>query len=103
MHSLVAVLHQFAGLPSQTPPSVPDGGGAASLPQQVVSGLNTLVAWVKYGGYGVTVMGLVGAAAAMAISHRSGNSLGEHGKGVFLAIAAAILIGSAASIVGTFA
>jgi hypothetical protein len=100
MHSLVALMQHLAGFPAQT---VPTGNGGAALPSDVVDKLNTLLAWFKYGGFAGTIMGLIGAAVAMAISHRSGGGLGEHTRGIALAILAAIIIGASATIVGTFA
>ena len=100
MHTLVALSQHFTGLPAQT---VPTGNGGAALPSDVVAKLNTLLAWFKYGGFGGTIMGLIGAAVAMAVSHRSGGGLGEHARGVTLAIVATIIIGASATIVGAFA
>jgi hypothetical protein len=100
MHSLVALTQHLAGFPSQT---VPTGNGGAALPSDVVDKLNTLLAWFKYGGFAGTIMGLIGAAVAMAISHRGGGGLGEHTRGITLALLATIIIGASATIIGTFA
>lgn len=101
MHSLVALSQHLAGLRAQ---AIPTGDGGAALPADVVAKLNTLLAWFKYGGFGGTIMGLIGAAVAMAISHRSGGGgLGEHTRGITLAILATIIIGASATIVGAFA
>jgi len=99
MHPLAALLPALSHLGAQVAPT---GGGGAAVPPNVVAGLNTLIDWAKYIGYGVTILGVIGAGAAMAVAHHRG-TVGEHAGKLITAIGAAIAIGAAVSIVGVLA
>ena len=94
MHPFAALV-ALATLPAQVAPT---GGGGAAPPSNLVSGLNTLIGWAKYVGYGATMIGVIGAAVAMAVAHNRG-TIGEHAGKLITAIGAAIVIGAAIDIV----
>jgi hypothetical protein len=109
MHPFVLIAHHLIALGRQVPPSpapgggvAPNGAGGASLPASMTSGINTLIGWVKYIGYGASAMGLIAAAATMAIAHNRG-TIGEHGGKLVFAIGAIIVIAASLDIVGVLA
>jgi hypothetical protein len=95
MHPIAAVL---LALPAQVAPS----GGAGTAPPGMAAGINTILQWAKYIGYGIAMLGLIAAAAQMAIGHRQGGA-GEHGTKVLASAAAAIIIGASIAIITALA
>lgn len=99
MHLLAALPARLASFATQVAPS---GSGGAAPPANLVSGLNTLIGWAKYVGYGATIIGVIGAAVAMAVAHHRG-TIGEHAGKLITAIAAAVVIGAAIDVVAVLA
>ncbi|GAA2052096.1 hypothetical protein [Nocardiopsis rhodophaea] len=77
--------------------AVPDPG-AGSAPEGVASGVETILAWVKWVSLGVCVLGLMVAGATMAIQSRRGEG-GEHMSKIGMVLAGVIVISAATSLV----
>jgi hypothetical protein len=75
---------------------VPDPGQGKAPPGSAK--LLLLLQWVAYVGYAVCVMGVIVAAAGMAVQHRHGTA-GENGSRLGWVLAGALLIGAAAALV----
>jgi hypothetical protein len=99
MQRYEALTARLAGLAAQVSPG---GGGGVGIPPKVAAGLNTLIDWAKYVGYGACIIGIIAAAVTMAIAHQRG-SIGEHAGRVVTAIGAVIIIGAAVSLVAALA
>jgi hypothetical protein len=81
---------------------VAPAGGAGTAPPGMAAGINTILQWSQYLGYGVAMLGLVAAGAMMAVSHSRG-TVGEHGAKIATAVGSAIVIGSATGIISALA
>jgi hypothetical protein len=92
---LVTVALAYA---SQVAPS----GGAGTAPPGMSTGINTILQWSQYIGYGVSMLGLIAAGAMMAVSHSRG-TVGEHGAKIATSVGAAIVIGSATGLISALA
>jgi hypothetical protein len=99
MHPIAALATSLLALGRQTSPT---GSGGATLPPSMTQGINTIIGWVKYVGYGTTAIGLIAAAATMAIAHHRG-TIGEHGGKLMFAIGGTIVIAAAMDIIGVLA
>ena len=83
---------------SQVAPS----GGAGAAPPGMSAGINTILQWAQYLGYGVSMLGLIAAGAMMAVAHNRG-TVGEHGAKIATAVGSAIVIGSATGLISALA
>ncbi|MGI8412370.1 MAG: hypothetical protein ACR2LV_05460 [Solirubrobacteraceae bacterium] len=90
LHTLTAgMLHVFAVLdPGQG--LAPPGSAKAT----------TIVKWMAWGTFGVCVLGVLLAAAKMAIAHQRGGGHGEHGASLAWVLMAAVVAGSASALIG---
>src|SRR4051794_17982699 len=99
-HLNLAVLQLLAAAPTATPSGIIDPGRGAAPPG--AEKLTTLLQWAAYVGYAVAVLGVIIAAATMAIQHRHGTA-GDNGARLGWVLAGALLIGSASALVGAMA
>lgn len=75
---------------------VPNPGRGQAPPG--ADNLLTILRWAAYLGYAVCVLGVIVAAATMAIQHRHGTA-GENGARLGWVLAGSLLIGSASALV----
>jgi hypothetical protein len=79
-------------------PTIPIGNIVA--PNGTDGGFSTLLGWLTYIGYGLCVVGLIAIGAALPITHRRGEGMGEHAGKLAAVGAGAIIIGAAPTIIG---
>lgn len=79
---------------------VPDGDPAA--PGDLGDAMGDLIGYAKYVGFGICVLALIGAAAAMAFSRQRGGDSSEAAAGIVKPLIGTTIIAGAAGLVGLF-
>lgn len=84
------------GVVQEVMAAVPDPGGPEAPPG--MGGITTILQWLLWGVFGACVVGLLIAAAMMAVANRRGEG-GEHVSKVGFALVATVIAGAAAGLV----
>lgn len=79
---------------------VPDGDPQA--PGDLGQSMSDLIGYAKYVGFGICVLALIGAAAAMAFSRQRGADSSEAASGIVKPLIGTAIISFAAGLVGLF-
>lgn len=90
---MLTTLTAAAGVLAQ----IPDPGAGTAPPGS--EGFLSILSWVAWIAFGICVLGVIVAGAAMALGNRRGEG-GEHAQRLGWVLAGAIVIGSASGLVG---
>ncbi len=91
LHTVTAgMVHVWAAIPNPGQGTAPPGGAK----------LMKIVSWVAWATFGICVIGVFVAAGKMAVAHHRGGGGGEHATSLGWVLAASVIAGSAAALVG---